>query len=202
MLQRTHEKIVNIFQLHNGYMTYTEMLREGMTVVQMRELEDRGILQRFARGCYWCRECGLDKPENYRYIEIGISNPKAVVCLASACYLNGLTEKETEPVCVATERTDRRNMVFDFPVNRFYLQNTGIEGEIITEETEYGKIRYYSLERTICDCLRMKNKVGQDIYKQAVKEYLAHEKIQEKVLEYAEKLRAVRNVKRLDENIK
>ena len=57
-------------------------------------------------------------------------NQNAVICMDSACYLQGLLSEEPEVISVATERTDRRKMEFSFPVKRYYLQNTGLEDEV------------------------------------------------------------------------
>ena len=194
MLQKTYQRIVGTFKKHNGYMTFSDMLANGITVLQMRELEESGTLERFARGCYWCKDCGIEKPKNHKYVEIGIANPDAVICLESASFLNELSEEEPEVIHVATERTDRKKMEFAFDVQRYYFQNAGIKGEIKVEKTKFGTFKYYSKERTICDILRMKNKVSEETLEMAVNHYKTDDKLQESVKTYAKKLRAYRNV--------
>lgn len=201
MLQKTYQRIVGVFKKHNGYMTFSQMLENGITVLQMRELEESGTLERFARGCYWCKDCGIEKPKNHKYIEIGIANSDAVICMESAGYLNGLLEEEPETIHVATERTDRKKMEFSFDVQRYYFQNVGMKGEIKIEKTKFGSYKYYSPDRTVCDVMRMKNKVPGEVFEQMVEHYQADEKLRENVKAYAKKLRAYRNVAQYDEDI-
>ena len=85
-------------------------------------------------------------------------------------------------------------MEFTFDVQRYYLQNAGIKGEIKVEKTKFGTFKYYSKERTICDILRMKNKVSEETLEMAVNHYKTDDKLQESVKTYAKKLRAYRNV--------
>lgn len=195
MLYRTYQKIIEIFREHNGYMSFSQLQSHRVTVLQLREMEEEGSVQRFARGWYWCRKCGIEKPKDYRYIEIAKVNPKAVFCLESACYLMGILKKEPEIISVATERTDRKKMEFDFPIRRFYLQNTGLPGEICEIETEFGSYRCYSAERTLCDCLRMKEKFELSVYREIVESIRKGNCEKQRVADFAGALRTWRNVR-------
>lgn len=70
MLDKTRDRIINIFRENHGYMSYEALKSEGVTVLQLRELESDELVERFARGWYWCKACGLEKPADHRYIEI------------------------------------------------------------------------------------------------------------------------------------
>ena len=49
------------------------------------------------------------------------------------------------------------------------------------------KIRIYCMEKTICDCIRYRNKLGLDVTKEGLSEYLKRKNRNlEKLLEYAE----------------
>ncbi|MCI5649177.1 MAG: hypothetical protein MR332_07070 [Fusicatenibacter sp.] len=194
MLLRTYQRIIAIFREHNGYMNFAELQSYRVTVLQLREMEAEGSVQRFARGWYWCRKCGIEKPKDHRYIEIAKVNPQAVICLESACYLAGILSREPEIIAVATERTDRKKMEFDFPIQRFYLQNTDLPGEICEVQTEFGSYRYYSPERTFCDCVRMKKRLKYAVYQEIMEACRAGACETEKITAYAKILRALRNV--------
>ena len=159
MLLKTYQKVVRLFTEYHGYMNFDSLRRNGITVLQMRELESEGVLQRFARGWYWCGECGISKPQDYKYVEIGMVNPNAIICLDSACFLNGILSKEPAIVKVATAREDRKKMEIQFPIARFYFANMGMEEEIKTKNTEFGSYKYFARERSLCDCMRKRNKV-------------------------------------------
>jgi predicted transcriptional regulator of viral defense system len=200
MLLRTYHKMINEFAAHNGYMSFGELKDAGITILQIREMEEEKVLHKFARGWYWCSECGLEKPANHKYIELGKANPRAVICMESAAYLQGIIKKEPELICVATDRTDRKKMEFEFPVHRYYLQNADIQGEIEVVHTDFGDYNVYSLERTICDCLRMKDSLSEGVYVEVVDYYNNREKQLTRVKEYAKALRALRNVESVQIN--
>ena len=51
-------------------MSFSDLRDHQVTVLQLAEMEEEGSLERFARGWYWCKECGYEKPKDYQYIEI------------------------------------------------------------------------------------------------------------------------------------
>lgn len=198
MLLKTYEKITDEFYENNGYMNFEQLKECGVTAPQIQELLKKGVLEKFARGWYWCSVCGRTKPVYHKYVEIGMANPNAVICMDSACYLHGLLREEPEIISVATERTDRRRMEFEFPVNRYYLQNTGQQGEIEEVHTEFGSYKIYSIDRTVCDCIRMKRKLSEDMLMEIEKNYRKREKTVERLEAYAKGLRALKCIKEME----
>ena len=52
------------------------------------------------------------------------------------------------------------------------------------------KIRIYNLERCVCDAVKYRNKIGQDVCAEIVKNYLARpERDLSRLMDYADKLR-------------
>ncbi len=140
-------------------MGFEQLRSADVTVVQMRELEEEGILHRFARGWYWCSACGFEKPADHKYIEIAKVDPEAVICLDSACFLNGLNVTEPEEVRVATARDDRKKMEIEFPIKRYYLTYLEIGKYTNVRKTPFGSYRYFSMERALYDSLHAPTKI-------------------------------------------
>lgn len=195
MLVRTYKKIISFFEQGRGYRSFAELKTQGVTAPQLQELERDNVVERFARGWYWCRVCGLEKPQDYKYIEIAKVYPKSVICMESSCYLNGIIAAEPEIPSVATDRTDRGKIELIYPVKRYYFQNTNLEGEIREKVTDFGSYRFYSEERSFCDCLRMKNKIAEDVYVEILDAYQQKTSEKKIIYAYAEKLRALKNIK-------
>ena len=152
MLFKTYQKITTLFKEHHGYMSFADLRDHQVTVLQLAEMEEEGSLERFARGWYWCKDCGYEKPEDYQYIEIAKVNPRAVICMDSAAWLAGMLKEEPATIAVATARTDRKKMDLEnFEIRRFYFQNADIPGEICEKKTEFGSYKYYSRPR-FCNC--------------------------------------------------
>ena len=195
MLLKTYDKIIELFHDNHGYMSFEQLKEEGVTIAQIQELADREILDKFARGWYWCNQRGYTRPKDRKYIEIGKVNEKAVICMDSAGYLQKLLKKEPEVISVATERTDRKKMEFAFPVNRYYFQNTGAEDEIELVNTEFGSYRVYSVDRTVCDCIRMKSRLSGNVLEEIEEAYKSQKRDINRLLAYAKSLRALKCIK-------
>ena len=200
MLVKTYKNIITLFKQNNGYLSFSELKENGTTTLQLQEMERENVVERFARGWYWCRECGIEKPNDYKYIEIAKVYPKAVICMESACFLNGIIRVDPEIPTIATERTDRGKLDLIYPVKRYYFQNANIPGEIKEITTDFGNYRFYSEERTFCDCIRMKNKISEDIYVEIMDAYKRYTAEKDVIYAYAKKLRALQNLKREEQN--
>lgn len=196
MLVKTYKNIISLFTQNNGYLSFSELKENGTTTLQLQEMERENVVERFARGWYWCRECGIEKPDDYKYIEIAKVYPKAVICMESACFLNGIIDIDPEIPTIATERTDRGKIDLIYPVKRYYFQNANIPGEIKEITTDFGSYRFYSEERTFCDCIRMKTKINEDIYVEILDAYKRYTAEKDVIYAYAKKLRALQNLKR------
>lgn len=195
MLLKTYDKIIDLFHDNHGYMSFEQLKEKGVTIAQIQELVDREILDKFARGWYWCNKCGYERPKDRKYIEIGKVNEKAVICMDSAGYLQKLLKEEPKIISVATERTDRKKMEFAFPVIRYYFQNTGAEDEIETVNTEFGSYRVYSVDRTVCDCIRMKSRLDERELEEIEKAYKERNPDIDRLFVFAKGLRALKCVK-------
>lgn len=198
MLLKTYEKITGVFYENSGYMSYEKLKECGITASQIQELLEKGMLEKFARGWYWCSGCGLQRPVYHKYVEICLVNPGAVICMESACFLHGLIQEEPKVISVATERSDRRKMEFAFPVVRYYLQNTGLQDEIQEVKTEFGTYRVYSEDRTVCDCIRMRNRISSELFLEIENGYRNREHTAARLEAYARKLRALKCIRDLD----
>lgn len=195
---KTYDKIMDTFHQNKGFMNFEQLQNEKVTMAQIEELKRRNTLYKFARGWYWCNECGYSKPDDFKYIAVAKMNPKAIICLQSAAHIWGLIETIPEFVDITIERTDRKNMEFDFPVNRYYLKNTGIQDEIALIETEFGNYQVYEMNRTLCDCIRMSKEKTEDKIRSMVKEYChCHSDMNlDKLAKYAKELKALKTIQK------
>ena len=55
----------------------------------------------------------------------------------------------------------------------FYFRDRFYEPGIETIQTKYGDIKLYNREKTICDMFRYRNKLGEDLALEGLKNYLA-----------------------------
>ena len=190
MLLNTYQKAIDLFESGNGYRSAAELKEAKITTVQIRELVNKGIVERVSHGHYWLIDTKNGKPENYRMIEACRVNPKAVICADSACYYHGLIDVETEKLSVATLKTDRSRMQLNFPVCRHYYSDLAFEQDLQTVQTPYGVIRVYDLERSVCDAIRFRSDVGEEMLQLIIDRFLKRGTDQmDRLLAYADAMR-------------
>ena len=190
MLLNTYEKVTKLFRDGNGYRNAAQLKDAKVTTVQIKELVNKGILERVSHGHYWLIDEEKGKPENFEMLEACMVNPRAVICADSACYYHGLVEKAPEKVSVATLKTDRSKMQLNFPVTRHYYSDLAFEQDMEVVDTPYGQIRIYALERSVCDTIRFRADIGVEMVEHIVRNYMKRENRQmERLLAYADAMR-------------
>jgi predicted transcriptional regulator of viral defense system len=190
MLLNTYEKVTKLFRDGNGYRNAAQLKDAKVTTVQIKELVNKGILERVSHGHYWLIDEEKGKPENFEMLEACMVNPRAVICADSACYYHGLVEKAPDKLSVATLKTDRSKMQLNFPVTRHYYSDLAFEQDMEVVDTPYGQIRIYALERSVCDTIRFRADIGVEMVEHIVRNYMKRENRQmERLLAYADAMR-------------
>ena len=171
MLQKTYDKIRNLFQGGTGYLRTTELLSAGITTLQLRQLVDDGSLEHVTHGIYWWKADHRPKPKNYKYLELQMANPNSVICMESALYLLGFLKKEPSDIRVATSRTDRSRMHMNFPIRRHYFAERSIREYVQQVETPAGPVSVYSIDRSVVDCIRLRNSIDPELFQKILTTY-------------------------------
>ncbi len=190
MLLNTYQKVMDLFESGNGYRDAAELKQAKITTVQIKELVNKGIVERVSHGHYWLVDEENGKPENYRMIEACRVNPRAVICADSACYYHGLIDVEPERLSVATLKTDRSRMQLNFPVCRHYYSDLAFGQDMKEVDTPYGTIRVYDVERSVCDAIRFRADVGDEMLQLIIDRFLQRDTNQmDRLLAYADAMR-------------
>lgn len=154
-----------------------------------------GQIIRVRRGIYAINE-GLSK----QMIDVDTLVPGGVLCLYSAWSYHELTTQIPQAYYIAVERS-RKIILPDFPPIELSFMSKNIY-ELGVENTEIDgfKVRVYNLERSVCDAIKYRNKIGIDVSSEILKNYLARKDCDiTRLYEYANQLRVGR---RIDELIK
>lgn len=196
VIKETYLKCYRLSEKYNGYVSTSELLGEGLTNRQISEFAVNGMLEKVCHGIYWFSCADYVKPTDYKAIEICRSSPRAVICADSACFYQGLIEVEPPVVSVATRRDDRSKIVMNFPVSRHYYSANNFSEHHKTIQTDYGQYTVYDMERSVCDCIRFKNTIDDDIFCLILERYRKQETERNRLICYAEKLHMLNQVKK------
>ena len=116
--------------------------------------------------------------------------PGGVVCMYSAWAYYELTTKLPPDICIAIEKK-RKVILPDYPsVALYYWSQSAFELGISEREIEGYKVRIYDLEKSVCDAVKFRNKIGVDISSEILKNYLVRsDRNLTRLNEYAKKMR-------------
>ena len=188
-----YNKIKNIFESNNGYARIKEILEANIHSSHLYKLQDKGEITRVKMRLYrWNND---EFNTSTELIEVTNLVPNGVICLLSALSYYDLTTTNPWEYYIAIHRDEHRPKLPDYPpIYIFYFAdkqfNTGIEEVNI----EGSKVKIYDKEKTSCDCIRLRNKAGTDVVKEAMQDYLKRkDKNISKLLEYAE-VTGVKNI--------
>ncbi len=191
-----YNKIKNIFEKNNGYARTKDIIEADIHSSHLYKLQDKGEIIRIKRGLYRWNDDEFNS--NTELIEVINIVPNGVICLLSALSYYDLTTTNPWEYYIAIHRNQHRPKLPEYPpISIFYFAdkqyNTGIEDVDISGSM----VKIYNKEKTICDCIRLRNKVGTDVIKEAMQNYLKKKEMNiSKLLEYAEITGAKNIVKR------
>ncbi len=163
------KKEENIFKKHGGKLKMSEAIKFGITRYMLYSLRDKGEIEQISRGVF--RLADLPPITNPDIVTVVSRFPNVVVCLISALSFHGITTQIPHEVFIAVNQKSRPPSI-DFPptsVHKFsdeaFLK--GVETYVI----DGVDVKIYSVEKTIADCFKFRNKIGMDIVLEALKLY-------------------------------
>ena len=113
-------------------------------------------------------------PEELAKTMVDISKvvPSGVLCMYSAWAHYNLTTTLPPDICVAIEKNHKVRLPDYPPIALYYWTKNSYELGITEAEIDGFKIRIYDMEKSVCDAIKFRNKIGYDICAEVLKEYL------------------------------
>ena len=144
-----------------------------------------GEIIRVRQGIYALYE-GLSK----QMIDVDTVVPGGVLCLYSAWSHHELTTQIPQAYYIAVERS-RKIILPDFPpIELSFMSRNAYELGVEETEIDGFKVKVYNLEKSVCDAIKYRNKIGLDVSSEILKNYLARKNRDiTQLYEYAYKLR-------------
>lgn len=185
IMNKKREKIIKILKIHNGYARSKDILAEGIHPRDIKNILDKGLIIKVKNGLYKLTD--IPVISNQSFIDLARAVPEGVICLLSALSYYELTTFNPSIISMAIYRKSWRPKMEYPPVEFYYFSTKQFEAGINEIKIKAHKVRIYCPEKTICDCFRYRNKLGLDIAKEGLSEYLKQkDRNLEKLVEYAE----------------
>lgn len=127
------------------------------------------MLEALGRGVY--RLAALPDFTEPDFVVVAKRIPKGVICLISALAYHELTTQIPHFVYLALPRPSKRPRLRYPPLRYFLFSKKSYKNGIETILSNGFPIKIYSVEKTLADCLKYRQKIGMDIVLEALKEY-------------------------------
>lgn len=177
-----------------GVLRPKDLASQGIQAEYLRRACDKGVIKKIGRGSYVLAQKEVNP--DLRLAVVSRAVPNGVICLRSALAFHGLGERPVDAVDLAIERRAARPRL-DFPTLRIarlggHAFSEGVERHLV----EGVKVRVYSLEKTLADLFKFRNKIGPHLAVDALRAALATRRIRkEKFWHYARLCRVERVVR-------
>ncbi len=168
------------------YLSSAEVKKQGRTAYyKMLENVRQGELIQVRRGIY----ASIDQLSG-NMIDINTIVPDGILCLWSAWNIHQLTTSMPQAFHVAIKR-DRKVTMPSFPKLEIHHYTETILGlGVMKMKIDGFNIRVYDVERSVCDAVKFRNKVGMDVCSEIISNYLERpNRNLSKLMDYARRLR-------------
>jgi len=162
-----YERECSIFREHGGMMSTGQAISSGIHPRKLYAMRDTGILQGVSRGLYRLAEMPpLSDPD---LVTVALKVPKGIICLISALAFHEVTTQVPHEVHLALPKGEKAPRLGHPPLRIYrFLAEAYTEG-VQTHIIDGVPVRIYSVEKTLADCFKLRNKIGQDVAIEALR---------------------------------
>ena len=189
----TEEKASRVFREHGGTLRTSEILRLGVHPRTLYQLRESGQVVQLSRGVY--RLADLPPLENSDLAAAAMRVPDGIVCLVSALSFHKITSEIPHEIYLAIP-TGKEKPKVDFPPMRiFHFSAETYAVGVEKHQMDGFKIKVYSMEKTIADCFKFRNRIGLDIALEALRLCIRKGGSRRKILHFARICRVERVIR-------
>jgi len=161
------DRISKILKENNGYIQ-TKQLQTRSEKYKLKKMLENGQLEKVKHGLY--RDPSISKYESWGQVCMMI--PSGVLCLFSAWHFHELTTHVSSIVHVAIENKKKIVLPNYPPVKLYYWTSEFQKIAIIETQHNNELIRVYNIEKSVCDAVKFRNKIGIDMTSEILKNYI------------------------------
>ena len=158
--------IIDELQKSGGFIKANEVKTRG-EYEQLRRATEEGTLLRLRNGVY----AEMSALAN-NMVDVERIVPGGVLCLYSAFAHYGLSTQVPSSFCIAIE-AKRKLRLPDYPIiDLYYWKKENLGFGIMQKDLSGYVVRITDLERTVCDAVKYRNKIGLDVCGEVIDNYL------------------------------
>lgn len=124
--------------------------------------------------------------------------PGGILCMYSAWAYYELTIKLPPDICIAIEKKRKVTLPDYPPISLYYWSQSTLETGVTQQEIDGYVVRIYDLEKSVCDAVKFRNKIGVDISSEILRNYLKRsDKDLTRLHAYAKRMRVANTMNHL-----
>lgn len=179
------QNLVSLFKSQNGYLTRDQLPSRSL-YYKLLELIREGQVERVKNGVYFM-ESATKNPE---MIDVSKLVPGGVICMDSAWFHYELTVQIPQAFHIAIEKSRKLKLPDYPPIDLHYWKKEFYELGIIKQEMNGFEVDIYNLDKSVCDAVKFRNKIGKDTMSEILNSYLKRkDRDLTTLMEYAKAMR-------------
>lgn len=177
------ETLLQKFKANKGWLYSKDFDYQPMVYDMLNKLIESKEIAKVKKGVYWHLSFG----HTDEWDELHKYYPQAVLCLFSAWQHHGLTTTVPYQYHLAFAHKANPTKIAYPPVKFYYWSEKQHLLGVIQQENG---MRIYDKEKSVCDAVKFRNKVGEEIMYEVLKNYMqAKSRNIEKLMLYAKQMR-------------
>jgi predicted transcriptional regulator of viral defense system len=190
------DEIRQMFEDAGGMLRTKELYAGKVFYNDIRQFVNDGLVEKIRYGYYqWIDE---DNPSEARLINQLF--PDGILNMDTALFYYGYSDRTPLAWHLAVSKdSGKSRFKIDYPfVRPYFIEPALLDVGLSSGEIDGNRVRIYDKERTICDCLRYRNKMDREIFVKAIQEFVNDtSKNIPRMMQYSKKLRVTDTVKNL-----
>ncbi|MFC1617503.1 type IV toxin-antitoxin system AbiEi family antitoxin domain-containing protein [Candidatus Margulisiibacteriota bacterium] len=164
----------------------------GVPPVSLSRMLKHNLIQKIGRGLYASIDYSIEETQDL--VEVVKRVPSGIICLLSALQYYNISTQNPFEVWIAIENKAHMPLIDNPPIRVLRFSGKALNEGINKVNIKGVEVKIYSLEKTIVDCFKYRNKIGIDVCIEALKDALRQKKISLNKLSHFAKICRVTNI--------
>lgn len=185
------DELKALFEQNKGYLLRSQLSDKGIYNHLLSLVRD-GVVERVKQGVYHYVTVSFDNT----MIDVEKVVPGGVLCLYSAWSYYELSVQIPHSFNIAIEKSRKITLPVFPPVDLYYWKREYHELGVVEQEIDGYKVKIYNMEKSVCDAIKYRNKIGSSVTTEILKNYLKQkERNLSLLMEYARKMRVEKTLR-------
>ncbi len=185
------DQILKLFKQKKGIIKLQDLTKINVNKYHLQKLVKTGEVDRLKHGIY-----KLSDFQTNEYFEVQNLVPNGIICLFSAWNYYELTTYMPHEFHVAIEKKSKVKLPDYPPIKLYYWDNNSLKTGRKKVKIDNFTISIFDLEKSACDAVKFRNKIGKDTLYEILTEYLKRkDKNLDLLIKYSKKLRVEKILK-------